>query len=186
MKQNGKINNRTETYLDKERQLIKKICENNGQPMFDSKDEGLEFLESQLKAFPNYVNKVVAYQVTMPVIHERYDGQELRDRVMSLDSSRKMAHDTAISSLNILNQLCTKLDLEPFAQIDTTDRHAVADFVGRYVNETYNEGIGGTMDMLAYEKRNTYNASKTHDRILKLQEEGLTQGNTPDTYQPEL
>lgn len=152
------------TYMDKEGELVKAVVASGGAPMFDSKEEALEFIGDTLKAFPNYVNTVVAYNVKIPLIYARYDGEELRDRVVRLDTERHNAHEVAIGAVNIMNRVCEKMGLPPFAEVDTTNRAAVADFAGRFVNETYRGDRGGDMDSVA-QLREEYDANRTHEHL---------------------
>lgn len=158
------------TYLDKEKELIRAIVQSNGGPMFDSKEEAIDFVAKTMSAFPEYVNTVVNYQVKVPLIYARYEGAELQDRVMEIDRQRRNAHEAAIASVNILNRVCDKFGLEPFADVDTSDRTKVADFCGRFVNETYNKAIGGTMDSVTMGSRETYESRKTHERLNQMAE----------------
>lgn len=147
------------TYKEKEVALLKAF-ESTNYGFFDSdKDEAFNLLGRCLRSFPQYANAVINEQITTPIIHSRYDGEELRNRIAELDTVRRNAHESAIGSLNILNRISAKHGLEPFAAIDTKDRHAVAEFVGQYVNELYNEGINGGMDAATYERRTAYDVN---------------------------
>lgn len=65
----------------------------------------------------------------------------------------------------MLNRLNERLGLEPMFDVDTTDRHAVAECVGKYVNELYNNGIGNGFDDTVYEKTNEYDSKKVTQRL---------------------
>ncbi len=154
--------------------------------MFDSKDEGLEFVGKMMEAFPEYVNTVVTYQTQIPIVRMRYEGEDLMERIMAIDRQRHNAHESAISSVNILNRVCEKMGLEPFTAVDTTNRTAVADFVGQFVNETYNGGIGGTMDEIAHQHAARYEPKAHTERLNALTHElGLGDDGTPsEDFQP--
>lgn len=156
------------TYLDKEKELISAIMKSDKDTEF--KKMACDMIGDALSRFPEYVNTVVTYQVQMPLIYAHYDGQELRDRVTELDMSRHNAHECAISSVDQLNRLCGQFGLEPFSTVDTTNRTAVADFAGEFVNETYNNAIGGTMDSLTLGKRDNYDPKKTKHRVDQMAE----------------
>lgn len=154
-------------YIDKERNIIKKLKETN-YAMFDgNKDEALDFIGEQLNAFPNYANTVINQQILTPIIYAREEGENLRDKIQDLDNKRRLAHESAINSVNILNRLSKNLGLEPFADIDTTDRYIVADFVGQYVSQIYQSGQGKTLDDVTLQKRESY-TKKSKERLAEL------------------
>lgn len=176
------------TYLDKEKDLIQAIVEDQKKPqgdrIFDSVDDGIETISGPLESFPDYVNNVVRYTQRMPIIYATMEGQDLRDEVMRLDQMRKSVHDAAIAGVSILNRISGILGLEPFTDIDTSNRSAVADFCGRYVNETYLQGIGGDMD-LAVSKQKHYEPKDTNKRLRDLDAKfgHITQPAGPDGQQ---
>lgn len=129
-------------FIEKEKALLAKLKETNYEFFDNDREEAFEFLETRLKALPKYVNTVVKESIMLPIWRDRYDGQELRDKIQDMDAKRKIVHDKAIASLTALNRLSQNLGLGLFADIDTNDRHAVAEYVGEAVNIVYNEGIG--------------------------------------------
>lgn len=130
------------TYLQKQAALIDKMRGSDGK----LDDMSCSFLTKAFTAFPDYANVVVRQQTMIPIWNARFDGQELRERVSEIDRQRHNAHEAAIASVNILNRMCQKNGLEPFFEGNIADRYEVADFVGDYVNEVYNHGIGKTDD----------------------------------------
>lgn len=129
------------SYLQKEKNLINAIKSNNGAPLFDSAGEGYDFIDEYLKKFAEYVSTVVEYERAMPALLARYGGEELKEKISETDSRRHAAHEAAISAVNIINRACQKLGLPPFADIDTADRRAVAEFCGDYVREVFSNGV---------------------------------------------
>lgn len=108
------------------------------------KDEpdDLEFIEGRMNAFTDYVSHVVHMETRMQMLNARgVDGQEWRDAVEAMDSSRKSKHDVCICAINQLNRLCEAEGLEPFYDGPTDDVHRtqIGDEIGRIVNE-YFEG----------------------------------------------
>lgn len=144
------------TSIEKLREIIDTLEKTNYAEFDGDRGEALDMIADSMVSFPNYVNAVAREQIMMPIISAKYDGQDYRDQVMRLDSTRRMCHDSAIIGVNMMNRLCANLDLEPFATIDTDDRHAVAGFVGKTVNEIYNQGIGNeAYDKTAYSSFDT-------------------------------
>lgn len=151
------------TYIEKENAIIKKLHDTN-YDMFDGdRDEALDFLDSQLNSFPEYANTVIRQQQLMPIYQARYEGQDYRDAIQEMDTRRHNNHESAISSVNVLNRLSKNLGLEPFAEVDTKDRVAVADFVGDYIGDVYKTGTKG-MDAATYQKDHAYDTAKLNQR----------------------
>lgn len=158
-------------FIDKEKQLLEKLRQTNYE-MFDrNKEEALDFVSQRLTAFPNYANVVIREQILTPIWRVNLGGQELRDQIMSMDQRRHSSHENAIASLNGLNRMCESLGMGRFADIDTDDRHAVADFVGDYVNELYNNGIGNGFDEATSQKHREYDPDRTRQHIREMEQE---------------
>lgn len=155
-------------FLDKERRIIERLQQTKYEMFDGDKEEAFDFVSEQLEKFPQYTNIVIREQIMMPIWRFRYDGEELRDKIQDIDQKRKIAHDSAIASVNILNRLSKNLGLEPFADIDTNDRHEVANFVGQYVNEVYNKGIGNTFDDATHEKTEEYDTKKISSMLKEV------------------
>lgn len=155
------------TYIEKEKKIIQKLKNTNYELFDGDKDDALDFISDKLDAFPNYANIVINQQIVTPIIYERYEGQEIRDRIEDLDKKRRSAHEQAIDGLNILNKLSNNLGLEPFAKVDTSDRYKVADFVGEYVSQVYALGQGKSLDDVTLNKKQSYDL-KSKQRLAEL------------------
>lgn len=152
-------------FLNKQNELLQKLHDTDYELFDGDKEEALSFVEEKLTAFPDYANIVIREQIMLPIWQNRCEGQELRENIQNIDAQRRNAHDCAINSMNILNRLNDNLGLDPFFNVDTTDRHAVADAVGKYVCEVYNDGIGNTFDDAVYNKTTEYNNKKISERL---------------------
>lgn len=152
-------------FLQKQQNIIKRLQETNYQLFDGSKEDAMDFLEDRLEAFPKYANVVIRQQIMMPLWRMRFEGQDLQDKIMDIDKSRRIAHDNAISSVNILNRISRTLDLEPFADIDTTDRYVVADFIGQYISDIYNKGIGKNFDDATLNRTEEYDLGHISESI---------------------
>lgn len=150
-------------YLEKENAIIRKLQDTKYELFDGDRDDALQFLDQQLGHFPEYANAVITQQQQLPIIYARYEGEDLRDRVESLDRRRRNIHECAISSVNVLNRLSSRLGLEPFADVDTSDRHAVANMVGDYIGELYRTGTHG-MDEATLNKTTEYSSRQLQDR----------------------
>lgn len=116
----------------------------------------------QFSYFTGYVNAVIDYVIKGEML--RASGasfDQLRDGLERLDVTRKMCHDGAITAVNTINRLCDMFGVERLTDVDTTDRYAVADFVGNFVLEIYKGEIDGKgMDQAVAEAN-----GKPYDKI---------------------
>lgn len=169
-------------YLEREKALIGAM-EKDNYALFDGdRDEALDTIANALESFPNYANSVIHMQVMMPLWQARCEGQEFRDRVQDADQSRRAAHEGAIASLSMLNRICVKQGLEPFAQVDTKDRYAVADFVGQYVSEVYASGQHRSMDDLVKNQDRPFRSADIESRLRRLSEIAEKDSGEESTY----
>lgn len=150
--------------IEKQTELLQKLHDTNYELFDGDKDEALSFVSEQLETFPKYANIVIKEQIMIPIWQYSCDGAEFRENVQKIDGERRNAHDCAIDSMNILNRTNKILGLDPFFDVDTTDRHAVADTVGKYCCELYNND-GETFDAATYDKKTEYNMNKVSERL---------------------
>lgn len=157
------------TFQDKTSAILRRLKETN-YDMFDGdKDEAMDTIGSSLMSMPDYVNTVVRMEVMQPIWRQRCSQEEYVDNVQRVDRQRKHAHDAVIANVNILNRMSANLGLQPFADIDTSDRHAVANLAGEYVNEIYNNGISGGIDSAVKDRHQDYPRQETSDRTAMLE-----------------
>ena len=64
----------------------------------------LDLVEDMVNSVDRYVSKIFNMETLLPVVRFRYEGAELREKIMELDQSRKIAHDACMSYINILNR----------------------------------------------------------------------------------
>lgn len=112
--------------------------------MYAVKEEpdDMEFVESRVNTFTDYVGHVVWMEARMQRIEiEGLRGQDYRDAVEPLDRSRRSKHEVAMGAINQLNRLSKMHNLEPFydGPVDHEHRNEVGDVIGKIVNE-YFEG----------------------------------------------
>ena len=154
------------SYIDKEKAIIAKLKSTDFEMFDGDAEDAYESIGTALDSFTNYANTVIHQQHMLPIYYARFEGQDLRDKIMSDDSRRKIAHDNAIAYVGFMNRLSDRLGLEPFADVDTNDRHEVARFIGDFVNETYNNGISGGFDAATYQRNTEYEK----DHVKRLQD----------------
>lgn len=104
--------------------------------------DDMEFIEDRMKTFTDYVSHVTWMETRIQRLTiEGVRGDEWRDAVQSLDSSRRSKHEVAMGSINQLNRLSKIMGLEPFydGPVDHEHRNQIGDVIGQIVNE-YFEG----------------------------------------------
>lgn len=127
--------------LERERQLLKAMQEQDFQPFFDGdRDDAFNTIAEAFNSFSAYQNTVIRMTAMQPIIYAHCEGEELRDKMTDLDNTRHSAHESAIANLTMLNRICDAYRTERIADIDTKDRYQVADFVGQYCAEVYETG----------------------------------------------
>lgn len=164
------------TYMQKQKALLDKL-EATGYAVYEGdKDEALDHVGSMLTGFADYANIIIRENVMMPIWRQRCEPEEFRDRVTDIDRQRRIQHEACIANVNVLNRISGKLDLEPFMDIDTDDRNAVADAIGAYVNEVYNDGVHGGIDAATMERREQYDRKQVGERLRSLESDMAARG----------
>ena len=104
----------------------------------------LDAVEMQVNYFTGYVNSVIDYVIKGEIVrHSGASYDQVRAELEKLDVNRKIAHDGAISAVTTINRLCDMYGVEHLPDVDTSDRYAVANFVGNFVLEVYKGEING-------------------------------------------
>ena len=131
------------TFQGKTQMILDKLKETNYEIFKGDKDAAYKFMERTLSAFPEYANTIIREQIMTPIWRNTCDTNEYQENVQAIDTRRKNAHDCAI----------------------TSDRHAVADEVGKFIAEYYATGTNTTMYDI------TKNRTTDYDRKqLRIQE----------------
>ena len=99
--------------------------------------EDLEFLRKQVNACLEYVHAVDSAEARIKMARFRYEGEEFRDIVQTLDWTRRNLHEAAITAVNIMNRLAALYECEKLFVGDTSDRLQVADFCLEVVWELF-------------------------------------------------
>ncbi|MCR5670741.1 MAG: hypothetical protein K6G10_07015 [Butyrivibrio sp.] len=122
--------------------LIRAISERT--PDKEERDYLLTFVAERLSTFTGYFNSVyndVIASETSRILRDtgRIDQEEFEFRLTRSDASRRSAHNLAIDACTQLNRLCDNFHVPKFCP-ETDDRHVIADFIGKFVSELYQEG----------------------------------------------
>lgn len=139
-------------YLEKIKELVSVIVRAGG----EDTEEDLDLMSNAAKSFVHYVNVVAENVALTPIIREKFEGNSLIYELERMDRLRRASHEAAISYLKILNRLCKAYSLEPFTDLDTSDRYAVADFCAAFTSEMFETGQPRSMDEIAYGSRNPF------------------------------
>ena len=128
-------------YKERVTNLLNAIDEQNpvGTPL---RKMCFDMTESGLRSFVDYVNAVYSMETRISIARFHLDDPaEYQALVKELDTTRRTAHEAAISYANILDRVCEKVGVEPVYG-GSQDRVEIGDFCGSIVNE-YFEGRDG-------------------------------------------
>ena len=92
-------------FIEKQMELMSAMKQSNYELFDNDAEDAYDTLERIFSAFVEYANCVIRMQVMIPIWRNRYDGEELRDKVQDIDQARHVYHESAISSLKQHNGL---------------------------------------------------------------------------------
>jgi hypothetical protein len=72
----------------------------------EHKNDDLQSVEDFFQDCGRYIGGVVHMEAAIIAARDRMDDREYREHLAQLDHSRKVAHDTPIASVKLLNRLC--------------------------------------------------------------------------------
>lgn len=119
--------------------VYKERIKNLMEAVKDEPDD-LEFVESRMKTFTDYVTHVSWMETRIQRLQiEGITGESWRDAVESLDHQRRSKHEVAMGAINQLNRLSVAVGLEPFygGVVDDEHRNQVGDVIGDIVDEYF-------------------------------------------------
>ena len=97
----------------------------------------------------------------------RISQEDFEFRITQSDSLRRSIHDVAIDACKQLNRLCDAYSVERFCPEESADRHQVADFIGTFVYNIYEDGQGNrSMDKSIEDARKKgLNADRGYEKV---------------------
>lgn len=110
--------------------------------------EFLGYVADAVKAMAEYVKSVCNYEIGIINARAMADGgfisaESYRDRIMDYDTSRKMAHDAAMSEMACLNRICEMCGVEPICpDPEVTPRGECGNFCAAVTAEFFLRGTG--------------------------------------------
>lgn len=123
-------------YKERFKKLVLAVKEAGGPYM----DDDLDTIVRDMDSFIDYVRSVFTMEVLLPVICARYEGQEVRDRISALDTSRRNKHERAIVAISKLERMCDDFGVPVLFEGNKEDRYEVADFCLAIVTEFFEDG----------------------------------------------
>ena len=88
----------------------------------------IEAVDMAMKSFCKYVTEVDGGEQAVMIASLHCDGEEFREVVSRYDSNRRIAHESAISSVTMINRIAAMYEVEPIFEGDVNERLQVADF----------------------------------------------------------
>lgn len=103
------------------------------------RDMCFDLVERGLRHYAEYVNCVYNMETRIAIARfHANDVEEYQNVVRGMDESRRIAHEAAIASVNIIDRLCDKFGVEPIYG-GSQDRVAIGDFCGMIVSEYFDD-----------------------------------------------
>ena len=101
----------------------------------------VDFLDSRVEKFPKYLTAVLNHlngikSANSLLAGGRIEVDGFQDRVTSLDSSRRAAHNVAVNAMKQINRLCDRYEHAHVCP-DTEDRYACANFAAAVTMECF-------------------------------------------------
>lgn len=118
-------------------EYLRELCDR-----YSHDKEAVDFINSCYSSIISYHNVVLKtrYNIENSVIKFRLSGEAYREFVKEQDLTRKLSHDSAIGSINIINRLAAKEGMPPISgNVNMEDRVSVGDFIGVMVTQIYEE-----------------------------------------------
>lgn len=105
-------------------------------------------VERIFSAMSGYVNRVIQFETTVPMLRLRYEGEDFRDHFAAVDRHRHDAHDLAVTAVCQGNRYAQHYGVQsclpdigteatPDVISNPNVRTLVADYCGRYATETF-------------------------------------------------
>lgn len=97
-----------------------------------------DVVHEMLEGCSEYVGIVVSQEQRLQVARFRMEASDFREFVMSVDSSRRFAHNALMDQVNLCNRVCEKIGVSAIApDVTESDRETYGAFAMRVVEEYY-------------------------------------------------
>lgn len=99
-------------------------------------------VKHMLDSCAEYVHIVVNQEQRIQMARFRMEGEEFRSYVMSLDTSRRFAHNALMTDVNVCNRVCKIVGVAPVApDVSNEDRETYGAFAMKVVEEYFDEKL---------------------------------------------
>lgn len=99
-------------------------------------------VKQMLDSCAEYVHIVVNQEQRIQMARFRMEGEEFRSYVMSLDTSRRFAHNSLMTDVNVCNRVCKIVGVAPVApDVSNEDRETYGAFAMKVVEEYFDEKL---------------------------------------------
>jgi hypothetical protein len=98
--------------------------------------DDMKNVEDFINSCGEYLKRVNDMEAAITVARFRMDPQDYRHYIVELDRNRKIAHDSLIANVRLLNKLCSLYDTDPI-YTGSESRIEIADFAKSVVDEMY-------------------------------------------------
>ncbi len=126
------------------KEIIKELIVNvqGGNFTEEDKSDILELLERSFNNCINYVVAVNRMEVRIPFLRATCEGEDLREKIMNLDSKRRSAHEAAIVGARVINRYAAMFEMSAPFKGDVENRYEVADFCFLVVEDLFENREG--------------------------------------------
>lgn len=94
-------------------------------------------VEEIINSCGQYIEKVNAMESALVSARFRLEGNDYRDYMVDLDKSRRLAHNSLIVSVKLLNRYCKLANIDPLYEGDLESRIEIAEFAKEIVDEMF-------------------------------------------------
>ncbi len=103
-----------------------------------NKEDDLRSVEELINDCGRYIEKVTAMEAAIAATKFRMEPEEWREHIMTLDRNRKLAHDSLIVSVRVINRFCRLYEVERVYD-GPEERIPIAEFAMVVTQDFFNE-----------------------------------------------
>lgn len=108
----------------------------------DSSDvEYSDTVQELIESAAEYMKRVVVLEAARSTAKHKMEGEEYREYIQQLDSSRSSAHNKLISNVKLVNRLCKQNGTPSVFEGDEDKRIEIADFAQLMMDEYFSTRI---------------------------------------------
>jgi hypothetical protein len=141
--------------------------------------EYLSYVEESIDKMCDYVKAVCKHELTMRSLDAlknagMIEPESYREKVQDYDQSRRMAHDSALGEMELMNRICEQTGMTAiFPNVETTHRTICGKFMAGVVSEFYLRGVKGDADEIKRVGEIFGDENGAANKIIGLIEDGI-------------